>query len=66
MARIEPIQIPKVISSLADPSAPSFLRALLPEIRNRVYEALFKRDRPVLLHDAKIYRKYLSDVEEHL
>jgi hypothetical protein len=64
MARMRLIQIPKVISSPAEPSAPSFLSALPPEIRNGVYEALFKRDRPVLLHDAKIYHKYLSDVED--
>jgi hypothetical protein len=37
-----------------DPSRPSFLDRSA-EIRNAVYEILFKRDEPVLLHNAKAY-----------
>jgi hypothetical protein len=61
MARMKPIQIPKTVSSPANPSAPSFLGALPPEIRNRIYEAMFKSDGTVLLHDAKAYREQFSD-----
>lgn len=43
------------MSRPADPSAPSFLTTLPPEARNAVYEALFKRDDPVLLHNADAY-----------
>jgi hypothetical protein len=61
MARIIPIQIPKTVSSPADPSAPSFLSTLPPEIRNPIYEVLFKRDGEVLLHDAKAYRQQIRE-----
>jgi hypothetical protein len=61
MARITPIQIPKTVSSPADPAAPSFLSTLPPEIRNRIYEVLFKRDGEVLLHDAKAYRQQIRE-----
>jgi hypothetical protein len=46
------IQILKACPAPADPSAPSFLTTLPPEIRNTVYEVLLKRDEPVLVHDA--------------
>jgi hypothetical protein len=49
------IQIPKTISSPEDPSAPSFLTSLSPEIRNAVYEILFLWDEPVLVHNAPDY-----------
>jgi hypothetical protein len=49
------IQIPKTMSSPADPDTPSFLTNLPAEIRNAVYEVLFKRDEPVLLHNAEAY-----------
>jgi hypothetical protein len=49
------IQIPKTISSPQDPHAPSFLTSLLPEIRNAVYEVLFLREEPVLVHNAPEY-----------
>ncbi|KAG9188006.1 hypothetical protein G6011_01929 [Alternaria panax] len=48
------MQIPKKLSSPADPKEPSFLD-LPAEIRNQVYELLFERDEPVLLHNAKAY-----------
>ncbi|KAH6642901.1 hypothetical protein C7974DRAFT_351893 [Boeremia exigua] len=48
----KPKKIPKTTSSPADPNEPSFLTTLPPEVRNAIYEALFKRDDPVLLHDA--------------
>ncbi|CAN9315448.1 unnamed protein product [Alternaria sp. RS040] len=48
------MQIPKQVSSPADPKEPSFLN-LPAEIRNRIYEFLFTRDEPVLLHNAKAY-----------
>jgi hypothetical protein len=48
------MQIPKRMSSPADPSKPSFLDRPA-EIRNAIYEFLFKREDPVLLHNAKAY-----------
>jgi len=45
------IEIPKTTSGAADPGAPSILTTLPPEIRNRIYEYLFKRDGPILLND---------------
>ncbi|KAF2820401.1 hypothetical protein CC86DRAFT_374560 [Ophiobolus disseminans] len=49
------IPIPKTMSSPADPDGPSFLTNLPPEMRNAVYEILFKRDGTVLIHNADIY-----------
>jgi hypothetical protein len=49
------MQIEKTISSPEDPSAPSFLTSLSPEIRNAVYEILFLRDEPVLVHNVPDY-----------
>lgn len=49
------IEIPKVNSSSIELTAPSFLTTLPPEIRNNVYELLFKGDSPVLLLDVKNY-----------
>lgn len=49
------IQIPKTMSSPADPNAPSFLTNLPPDIRNAVYEVIFKRDRPLLIHNPEAY-----------
>ncbi|KAF9692003.1 hypothetical protein EKO04_010137 [Ascochyta lentis] len=51
----KPNQIPKTTSSPADASAPSFLTTIPPEVRNAIYAVLFKRDKPVLLHNAKAY-----------
>ncbi|KAI4680341.1 uncharacterized protein J4E84_007989 [Alternaria hordeiaustralica] len=51
MATPTVLEIPKTTSGPADPRAPSILTTLPPEIRNRIYEYIFKRDRPVLLHD---------------
>ncbi|KAI4923732.1 uncharacterized protein J4E92_007706 [Alternaria infectoria] len=42
-------------SSPTNPSAISFLTKFPPEIRNCVYELLFKREDPVLLHNADVY-----------
>lgn len=46
---------PNRTSRPTDPSAVSFLTKLPPEIRNCVYELLFKREDPVLLHNADAY-----------
>ncbi|KAF2030525.1 hypothetical protein EK21DRAFT_111838 [Setomelanomma holmii] len=46
---------PETTSSPAIPDAPSFLTTLPPEIRNHVYEVLFKRDEPVLVHNKDAY-----------
>lgn len=43
------------MSSSADPSEPSFLATLPAELRNAVYEILFKRDEPVLVHNVAAY-----------
>jgi hypothetical protein len=65
------MQIPKKMSRPADPSKHSFLDRP-GEIRNRIYGILFKRDEPVLLHNAKAYhavepkrRSYQSDENFH-
>ncbi|KAF2853599.1 hypothetical protein T440DRAFT_311174 [Plenodomus tracheiphilus IPT5] len=51
------MEIPKTAFAPADPGEPSFLTLLPPEIRNRIYEILFKRDGHVLLHDpSAVYR----------
>jgi hypothetical protein len=47
--------VPKTMSSPNDPGAPSFLTSLPPEMRNMIYEILFKRDEPVLVHNAEAY-----------
>jgi hypothetical protein len=51
------IQIPKTASNPIDPGVPSFLTILPAEIRNSVYEILFKRDEPVLLHNTEAYHE---------
>ncbi|KAH4080451.1 hypothetical protein HBH46_229970 [Parastagonospora nodorum] len=52
------IQIMKTASSPADPNAPSFLTSLPPEMRNAIYEVLFKREEPVLVHNAHQYHAH--------
>ena len=66
------MQIPKRMSSPAGPSKPSFLDHPA-EIRNAIYEHLFKRDEPVLLHSAKAYHaetpecpRYAGDAGNYL
>jgi len=44
-------------SSPTDPSAVSFLTKLPPEIRNYVYEILFKRGDRVLLHNVDAFHE---------
>lgn len=48
-------EIPKTASEPTNPDAPSFLTHLPPEMRNAIYEVLFKRDKPVLVHNASVY-----------
>ena len=43
------------MSSPKDPDVPSFLTTLPPEVRNTIYEVLFKRDGSVLIHNAAAY-----------
>lgn len=47
------IAIPRTVSIPADANAPSLLTTLPPELRNRIYEILFKSDDPVMVHDIK-------------
>ena len=54
-----PIQFPDHVSRPADVSKPSFLTKLPAEIRNMVYDVLYHRDEPVLLHDGTAYREQL-------
>jgi hypothetical protein len=49
------IRIPKTDSNPAEPNSPSFLATLPPELRNRVYEVLFRRNEPVLVHNTSVY-----------
>jgi hypothetical protein len=49
------IRIPKTDSKPAEPNSPSFLTTLPPELRNRIYEVLFRRNEPVLVHNASVY-----------
>ena len=55
MATHTVIEIPKTTSGPADPRAPSILTTLPPEIRNRIYEYLFKRDGPIVLDDGQAH-----------
>ncbi|KAI4644652.1 uncharacterized protein J4E79_011089 [Alternaria viburni] len=55
MATRTVIEIPKTTSGPADPHASSILTTLPPEIRNRIYEYLFKRDRPVIVDDGQAH-----------
>ena len=55
MATCTIIDIPKTKSAAADPSARSFLTTLPPEIRNPIYEYVFKRDEPVLPRDDHVF-----------
>jgi hypothetical protein len=48
------MQIPKRDSRPADPSEPSFLDRP-GEIRNLIYDQVFKRDKPILLHNSDAY-----------
>jgi len=59
MATSTIIEIPKTTSGPADPRAPSILTTLPPEIRNRIYEYLLKRDGPVLPTDGHADTKRL-------
>ena len=49
------ITIPRTIFAPADPEEPSFRTTLPAELRNRIYEMLFKRDGLVLLHNTAAY-----------
>jgi hypothetical protein len=42
--------IPRTVSRPSNPEEPSFITSLPPEIRNRIYDVLFKRDVPVMLY----------------
>ncbi|EDU47680.1 hypothetical protein PtrSN002B_003116 [Pyrenophora tritici-repentis] len=53
------MEIPKMMSGPTNPSVSSLLATLSPEIRNYVYEHLFKLHQPVLLHDREAYRHSL-------
>lgn len=44
-----------------DPNAPSFITTLPAEIRNAIYEILFKRDEPVLVHNVTAYHAQEPD-----
>jgi hypothetical protein len=57
------IQIPKTTSSPADPGTASFLTTLPPEIRNAIYEVMFKHEKPILLHNAKAYHARPPETE---
>ncbi|KAF1349450.1 hypothetical protein EJ07DRAFT_139832, partial [Lizonia empirigonia] len=63
------LEIPKTMSHPADTRAHSFLTTFPPKIRNTVYEVLFRRYEPVLLHDFKAYypmRPLRFDDGDHL
>ncbi|KAH7080003.1 hypothetical protein BKA63DRAFT_590269 [Paraphoma chrysanthemicola] len=48
--------IPNTPSRPVKPSLPSFLTTLPPELRNTIYELLFTRRKPVLLHNTQAYQ----------
>lgn len=60
MARNVIIYISKTISSPRDKLAPSFLTTFPAENRNNIYEILYDRDEPVLLHNKAAYRRYVD------
>ena len=49
------MQTPRTASSPANPGKASFLTILPAEMRNLIYELLFKKDEPVLLHNSKAF-----------
>jgi hypothetical protein len=57
------IQIPNVFSSPTDPAKLSFLTTFPPEIRNVIYEFLYKRNDPVLLTKFLLHNDDDSSVE---
>lgn len=58
------IEITQSTSQPADQDAPSFLTTLPAEIRNAVYNILFKHDGPIEIMDRKEQRKYPAWIEE--
>ncbi|KAF2132551.1 hypothetical protein P153DRAFT_354055 [Dothidotthia symphoricarpi CBS 119687] len=56
MAAARSIPIARTMSSPADPGAPSLITTIPPELRNNIYDLLFKYNSHVLLHDVKEYR----------
>ncbi|KAH6642939.1 hypothetical protein C7974DRAFT_447774 [Boeremia exigua] len=58
------IEIQRSTSQPADPDAPSFLTTFPPEVRNAVYEILFKRDQPILVIDPEMQEEYPAWLED--
>ena len=58
---VEPMQ---VTSHPADPTKPSFLE-LPAEMRNSIYELLFKNDTPVFLHNADAFFPRAPDLDDY-
>jgi len=54
------IEIPRVNSKPADPSQKSILTTFPGELRNIIYDFLFKRDKPILIYDAKACREAIA------
>ncbi|KAF2246650.1 hypothetical protein BU26DRAFT_567002 [Trematosphaeria pertusa] len=54
------VWIPRGTSHPEDPTAPSFLSTLPAEIRNEVYNLLFKRDEPIVVLDPEECREDLD------
>jgi hypothetical protein len=60
-----PIEIPRTASALMDPDAPSLLTTLSVDIRLLIFEVLFRRHGPFLLHNAGAYHAEEPDANEY-
>jgi hypothetical protein len=60
-----PIEIPRTVSAPMDPDAPSLLTTLSADIRLLIFEVLFRRDGPFLLHNADAYHAEEPDVDDY-
>ncbi|KAH7086169.1 hypothetical protein FB567DRAFT_593121 [Paraphoma chrysanthemicola] len=65
MASPQPNAIPRAMSRAADPTLPSILTTLPPELRNRIYDFLYQRADPVLIHDSAACRKQIASTSRH-
>ncbi|KAH7079868.1 hypothetical protein BKA63DRAFT_505230 [Paraphoma chrysanthemicola] len=61
----QPSAIPRAMSRAADLTLPSILTTLPPELRNRIYDFLYTRVDPVLLHDSAACSKQVASTPRH-
>ncbi|KAK1908262.1 hypothetical protein P3342_013582 [Pyrenophora teres f. teres] len=62
---VDMMQIPKADSIPIDPEEASFLTTFPAEMRNLIYDLLFKKDKPILLHNAEAFHPKEPSLEEY-